>query len=95
MTTSTKLSIDGPGIQEFKGYFTRPKVTGCKCPWQNGVAEPYVLSARDDALNRMGILFNFIKFGNNFLSLPFPVEIPQKKLNEMSKKAMNVISFIC
>lgn len=36
---------------------TRPKVTGYKCPWQNGVAERYVLSVREDALNRM-VIFN-------------------------------------
>ncbi len=36
---------------------TKPKVTGYKCPWQNGVAERYVLSAREDALNRM-VIFN-------------------------------------
>ncbi len=36
---------------------TRPKVTGYKCPWQNGVAERYVLSVRDEAFNRM-VIFN-------------------------------------
>ena len=36
---------------------TKPKVTGYKCPWQNGVAERYVLSVREDALNRM-VIFN-------------------------------------
>jgi len=36
---------------------TSPKVTGYKCPWQNGVAERYVLSVREDALNRM-VIFN-------------------------------------
>jgi len=36
---------------------TRPKVTGYKYPWQNGVAERYVLSVREDALNRM-VIFN-------------------------------------
>ena len=36
---------------------TRPKVTGYKCPWQNGVAERYVLSVRNDMLNQM-VIFN-------------------------------------
>ncbi|MCP4718345.1 MAG: transposase family protein [Desulfobacteraceae bacterium] len=36
---------------------TRPKVTCYKCPWQNGVAERYVLSVRNDMLNQM-VVFN-------------------------------------
>lgn len=36
---------------------TCPKVTGYKCPWQNGVAERYVLSVRNDMLNHV-IIFN-------------------------------------
>ena len=36
---------------------TRPKVTGYKCPWQNGVPERYVLSVRNDMLNQM-VIFN-------------------------------------
>jgi len=36
---------------------TKPKVTSYKCPWQNGVAERYVLSVRNDMLNQM-VIFN-------------------------------------
>jgi transposase InsO family protein len=35
----------------------KPKVISYKCPWQNGVAERYVLSVRNDMLNQM-IIFN-------------------------------------
>jgi putative transposase len=34
-----------------------PKVISYKCPWQNGVAERFVLSVRNDILNQM-IIFN-------------------------------------
>ena len=35
----------------------KPKVISFKCPWQNGVAERFVLSVRNDMLNQM-IIFN-------------------------------------
>ena len=33
-----------------------PKVTSYKAPWQNGIAERWILSARDDLLNHMIVL---------------------------------------
>jgi len=68
-------SIFSSRVKRFiKNMGTRPKVTGYKCPWQNGVAERYVLSVREDALNRM-VIFNeeqlqdlmkqYVKYYNN------------------------------
>jgi len=51
-------SIFSARVKQFvKDMGTRPKVTGYKCPWQNGVAERYVLSVRDDMLNQI-VIFN-------------------------------------
>ena len=36
---------------------TKPKVTSYKSPWQNGIAERFILSARTDLLNQV-IVFN-------------------------------------
>ena len=68
-------SIFSAWVKQFiKDMGTRAKVTGYKCPWQNGVAERYVLSVRDDALNRT-VIFNeeqlrdllkqYVKYYNN------------------------------
>ncbi len=46
---------------------TCPKVTGYKCPWQNGVAERYVLSVRNDMLNHV-IIFNEEQLAKKTLS---------------------------
>jgi putative transposase len=49
-------SIFSARVKQFiKNMGTRPKMTGYKCPWQNGVAENYVLSVRNDMLNQMVI----------------------------------------
>ena len=47
------------GVRQFiKGILDiKPKITGYQCPWQNGVAERYVLSARKEMLNHM-LIFN-------------------------------------
>jgi len=51
-------SIFSARVKQFiKDMGTKPKVTGYKCPWQNGVAERYVLSVRNDMLNQM-VIFN-------------------------------------
>jgi putative transposase len=51
-------SIFSTRVKQFiKDVGTSTKVTGYKCPWQNGLAERCVLSVRDDALNRM-VIFN-------------------------------------
>ncbi len=43
--------------QLIKDMGVKPKVINYKCPWQNGVAERFVLSVRNDMLNQI-IIFN-------------------------------------
>jgi len=52
-------SIFSARVKQFiKNMGIRPKVISYKCPWQNGVAERYVLSVRNDMLNQMIIFKN-------------------------------------
>jgi len=51
-------SIFSVRVKQFiKDMSVKPKVISYKCPWQNGVAERFVLSVRNDMLNQM-IIFN-------------------------------------
>jgi putative transposase len=51
-------SIFSARVKNFiKDMSIKPKVISYKCPWQNGVAERFVLSVRNDMLNQM-IIFN-------------------------------------
>jgi len=51
-------SIFSVRVKQFiKDMGVKPKVISYKCPWQNGVAERFVLSVRNDMLNQI-IIFN-------------------------------------
>ena len=51
-------SIFSARVKQFiKDIGVKPKVINYKCPWQNGVAERFVLSVQNDMLNQI-IIFN-------------------------------------
>ena len=67
--------IFSPQVKQLiKDMNIEPKVISYKAPWQNGVAERWILSARDDLLNHIivlseehlrRILREYVKYYNN------------------------------
>jgi hypothetical protein len=67
--------IFSPQVKQLiKNMDIKPKMIGYKAPWQNGVAERWILSARDDLLNHIIVLSEehlrrllreYVKYYNN------------------------------